>query len=80
LEIFLTKLVHLDKLFSEFYQSYPKSVFISIIFALRGWVLGLVEVYLIFYFLGFSPSSIDIWIIEAMGQLVRAEYFLSPLA
>jgi hypothetical protein len=57
LEIFLTKLVLLDKLFSLNYQNYPKRVFISIFFALLGWILGLAEVYLIFYFLGFSPPS-----------------------
>ena len=80
LEVFLTKLVHLDKLFSVYYRSYPKRIFISIFFALLGWVLGLVEVYLIFYFLGFSPSFIDIWIIEAMAQLVRVGSFFIPLS
>jgi glycosyltransferase 2 family protein len=80
MEIFLTKLVHLDKLFSSYYQSYPKRVFISIFFALLGWIIGLAEVYLIFYFLGFSPSFIDIWIIETMGQLVRAGSFFIPLS
>jgi glycosyltransferase 2 family protein len=80
LEVFLTKLVHLDKLFSDYYRSYPKRIFISIFLALLGWVLGLVEVYLIFYFLGFSSSFTDIWIIEAMAQLVRAGSFFIPLS
>lgn len=80
LEVFLTKLVHLDKLFSAYYRNYPKRIFISIFLALLGWVLGLIEVYLIFYFLGFSPSFIDIWIIEAMAQLVRAGSFFIPLS
>jgi uncharacterized protein (TIRG00374 family) len=80
LECFLTKLVHLDKLFSVYYRNYPKRIFISIFFALLGWVLGLVEVYLIFYFLGFSPSLVDIWIIEAMAQLLRVGSFFIPLS
>jgi glycosyltransferase 2 family protein len=80
LEVFLTKLVHLDKLFSVYYRNYPKRIFISIFLALLGWLLGLVEVYLIFYFLGFSPSFIDIWIIEAMAQLVRVGSFFIPLS
>lgn len=80
LESFLTKLVHLDKLFSAYYRNYPKRIFISIFLALLGWLLGLVEVYLIFYFLGFSPTFIDIWIIEAMAQLVRAGSFFIPLS
>jgi uncharacterized protein (TIRG00374 family) len=75
LEVFLMKLVHLDQLFSVYYRSYPKRIFISIFLALLGWILELVEVYLIFYFLGFSTSFKDIWIIEAMAQLVRAGSF-----
>jgi hypothetical protein len=35
---------------------------------------------LIFYFLGFSTSFTDIWIIEAMAQLVSAESFFIPLS
>jgi glycosyltransferase 2 family protein len=80
LEVFLTKLVHLDKLFSVYYRSYPKRIFISIFLALLGWILGLGEVYLIFYFLGFSASFTDIWIIEAMAQLVRVGSFFIPLS
>jgi hypothetical protein len=33
-----------------------------------------------FYFLGFSTSFKDIWIIEAMEQLVRAGSFFIPLS
>jgi glycosyltransferase 2 family protein len=80
LETFLIKLVHLDKLFSVYYEQYPKRVFISIFFAVLGWTLGLAEVYLIFYFLGFFPSFIDIWIIDAMAQLIRAGSFFIPLS
>jgi glycosyltransferase 2 family protein len=80
LEVFLTKLVHLDKLFSVYYRHYPKRIFISIFLALLGWILGLGEVYLIFYFLGFSSSFTDIWIIEAMAQLVRVGSFFIPLS
>ena len=80
LEVFLTKLVHLDQLFSVYYRSYPKRIFISIFLALLGWILGLVEVYLIFYFLGFSTSFTDIWIIEAMARLVMTGSFFIPLS
>jgi glycosyltransferase 2 family protein len=80
LEVFLTKLVHLDKLFSVYYRSYPKRIFISIFLALLGWILGLGEVYLIFYFLDFSASFTDIWIIEAMAQLIRVGSFFIPLS
>ena len=45
-----------------------------------GWIVGLGELYLILYFLGFSPSFIDIWIIESMVQLVKASSFFIPLS
>lgn len=77
---FLEKLVQLDKLFSVYYRHFPQRIFISIFFAFVGWIVGLGEVYLIFYFLGFSPSFIDIWIIEAMSQLVKAGSFFIPFS
>ena len=42
--------------------------------------MGLGELYLILYFLGFSPSFIDIWIIESMVQLVKAGSFFIPFS
>ncbi|MEK9628532.1 MAG: lysylphosphatidylglycerol synthase transmembrane domain-containing protein [Nitrospinota bacterium] len=75
---FLGKLVQLDEMFSTFYRRFPERIFVSILYAFVGWILGLGEVYLIFYFLGYSPSFIDIWIIEAMGQLVKAGSFFIP--
>ncbi|MZG53271.1 MAG: flippase-like domain-containing protein [Nitrospinae bacterium] len=80
LQNFLQKLIHLDSLFSVFYRKFPQRVLISIFLAFLGWILGLGEVYLIFYFLGFSPSFIDIWIIEAMAQLVKAGSFFIPFS
>ncbi len=80
LQNFLGKLVQLDKLFSVYYRNFPQRIFISILLAMVGWILGLGEVYLIFYFLGFSPSFIDLWIIEAMGQLVKAGSFFIPFS
>ncbi len=77
---FLKKLVELDKLFSVYYRNFPKRIITSILLALLGWIIGLVEVYLIFYFLGFSPSFTDIWIIEAMAQLVKAGSFFIPFS
>ena len=77
---FLKKLVHIDSLFSVFYRKFPKRVFFSIFLAFLGWIVGLVEVYLVLYFLGFSPSFIDIWIIESMVQLVKAGSFFIPFS
>ena len=66
---FLNKLVHIDSLFSVFYRKFPKRIFFSIFLAFLGWIVGLGEVYLILYFLGFSPSFIDIWIIGKENTL-----------
>lgn len=77
---FLDKLIQVDNHFSVYYRNSPKRVFISIFYALSGWILGIGEIYLIFLFLGFSPSFIDIWIIEAMAQLVKAGSFFIPFS
>ena len=80
LKFFLTKLVHTDNLFSFFYRKFSKRIFFSIFLAFLGWIVGLGELYLILYFLGFSPSFIDIWIIESMVQLVKAGSFFIPFS
>jgi len=77
---FLENLIQLSKLFSIYYRSSPKRIFISIFYALWGWILGIGEVYLILFFLGFSPPIRDIWIIESMAQLVRAGSFFIPFS
>ena len=38
------------------------------------------ELYLILYFLGFSPSIIELWIIESMVKLVKAGTFFIPFS
>lgn len=80
LQKFSTKLIHLDELFSGFYHAFPKRVFSAIMLALWAWVLGLGEVFVIFYFLGFSPTFVELWIIEAFVQLIRAGSFFIPLS
>ena len=77
---FLENLIQLNNLFSNYYKNFSNRIFVSIFYALCGWVLGVGEVYLIFYFLGFSPSFIDVWIIESMAQLVRAGSFFIPFS
>ena len=76
---FLKKLEHIDGLFSGFYKRYPARVIKAVLLALLGWMLGLVELYVILYFLGFPVSFYELWIIEALGQLVKVGSFLIPL-
>lgn len=76
---FLHQLQVLDKLMSSYYRECPSRAGMSIIYALTGWVMGLAELYAILYFLGFNPSLAELWIIEALGQLVRVGSFFIPL-
>ena len=79
LKKFLVTLKHLNELFSGFYAKYPVRVVRAIVLAFLGWVLGLVELYAILYFLGFPVSFFELWVIEALGQLVKVGSFMIPL-
>jgi len=75
----LKKLEHLNELFSGFYGKYPARVVKAIVLAFLGWILGLVELYAILYFLGFPVSFSELWVMEALGQLVKIGSFMIPL-
>ena len=75
----MVTLKHLNELFSGFYAKYPVRVVRAIVLAFLGWVLGLVELYAILYFLGFPVSFFKLWVIEALGQLVKVGSFMIPL-
>ena len=49
------------------------------LYAVVGWLVGLVELYVTLYFLGYNPSLIDLWVMEALTQLVRHGSFFIPL-
>ena len=51
----------------------------AIVLAFLGWILGLVELYAILYFLGFPVSFSELWVMEALGQLVKIGSFMIPL-
>ncbi|PIR00982.1 MAG: hypothetical protein COV66_03910 [Nitrospinae bacterium CG11_big_fil_rev_8_21_14_0_20_45_15] len=65
---------------SAFYRENPKRVAISIAFAFAGWVVGLAELYVAMYFLGVDLSLAELWIIEALAQLIKVGSFLIPLS
>ena len=76
----LDKLGHLNNLFSSFYRLYPGRVTKAVALAFLGWVLGLGEMYVTLYFLGFPVSFTELWILEALAQLVKIGSFLIPLS
>jgi len=70
----------LNNLFSSFYRLYPGRVTKAVALAFLGWVLGLGEMYITLYFLGFPVSFTELWILEALAQLVKIGSFLIPLS
>ncbi len=78
--ILMNKLEVVDRSISSYYEQHTKRVIQSILYAFAGWVIGLGELYVTLYFLGFQPDLIDLWVIEALAQLVRAGSFFIPLS
>lgn len=77
---FLSELEALDELTMTYYRKHPQRALKSISLALAGWVVGLGETYLILRFIGYQPSFAELWIIEALSQLVRMGTFFIPLS
>ncbi len=65
---------------SSFYKEHPKRIAISISYAFAGWVVGLAELYVAMYFLGIELTLAELWIIEALAQLIKVGSFLIPLS
>ena len=78
--VFLDKLKLIDQGISLYYRQYTSRVVVSILYAFLGWIIGLAELYVTLYFLGYKLSLIDLWVIEALAQLVRAGSFFIPLS
>lgn len=76
----LSQLNTLDSLMSGYYRKYPDRFLKSVGYALIGWIVGLGELYFTLYFLGHEVSFTDLWIIEALSQLVRVGSFFIPLS
>ena len=77
---FLDHMVELDQLMSGYYRRYPARLGLSIGYAVAGWIIGLGELYVTLYFLGVEVSLTDLWIMEAVSQLIRVCSFFIPLS
>ena len=80
LKSFLKKLEHINELFSGFYKKYPGRVVKAIALAFLGWLLGLGEMYATLYFLGFPVSFYELWVMEALAQLIKIGSFMIPMS
>ena len=78
--LFLDKIKIIDQQISSYYKQHTSRVLVSIFYAFLGWTVGLAELYVTLYFFGYKPTLIDLWIIEALAQLVRAGSFFIPLS
>ena len=77
--VFLDKLKLIDQGLSLYYRQHTPRVVASVLYAFLGWTVGLAELYVTLYFFGYKPTLIDLWVIEALAQLVRAGSFIIPL-
>ena len=76
----LEHLVTLCGMMSTYYRQHRGLFLKSIAFAFFGWAAGVLELYLTLYFLGIPVGFKELWIIEALLQLVRAGSFFIPLS
>lgn len=77
---FLTQMKDLDELMSSYYQNHADRLGISVLYALAGWIIGLGELYVTLHFLGADVQFFDLWIMEAVSQLIRVCSFFIPLS
>jgi len=68
----------LDQKFEKFYSMEKSRLVYSAFFASANWLMGVVEIYLIFYFLGHPLSLQEAWMLECFIQLVRTLTFFIP--
>ncbi len=76
---FLSQMKDLDALMSSYYRDHGDRLGQSVMFALVGWIIGLAELYATLYFLGAEVQFLDLWIMEAVSQLIRVCSFFIPL-
>ena len=76
----LEHLVALCGMMSGYYRRHRGLFLKSIAFGFLGWVAGVLELYLTLYFLGTPMGLRELWIIEALLQLVRVGSFFIPLS
>lgn len=74
------KLESMDKLMSGYYREYPLMAVKSVACAFAGWLVGIGELYVMLHLLGYNPSLSDLWLVEALTQLVRVGSFFIPLS
>jgi putative membrane protein len=78
LERWRAQLRQLDDTIVNFARQYPSYLFLSLCLHFLGWVLGAVEVLVIFYAVGVPVSIHEAIAIEALASVVKAVAFFIP--
>jgi glycosyltransferase 2 family protein len=78
--ILTSKIELLDQGISSYYKNDILRATISVSCAFIAWVIGLAELYVTLYFLGYNLSLTELWLIEAIAQLIRNASFFIPLS
>jgi len=81
--IFEDKQAHLeqiDKTIGNFYLNERLRLFGSFLFHLLGWIAGMIEVYIILYFMGINVGWIKAFVIEVFLKTANSAFFFVPAA
>jgi len=77
---FFQQLVALDQMMSSYYKNHPGQFVKSIAWGFGGWLIGILELGITLYFLGQWMDFSQLWIVEALIQLVRVCSFFIPMS
>ena len=65
------KLLELDKSIYQFYRHNKKKAFYSFAYCFLGYIAGLIEAFLILYFLNIPVDTVSIYIIESLATVAK---------
>ena len=65
------KLLALDKSIYQFYRHNKKRAFYSFVYCFLGYIAGLIEAFLILYFLNVPVDTVSIYIIESLATVAK---------
>jgi len=74
----LKKIQELDRMIAFLYRNQKKEFFLSLLLNVIGWAEGILEIFLILYFLKIEPIWVTAFIIEALSLVINAAFFFVP--
>lgn len=76
--VFLDKAIAFEQDLAHFYAEYRARFGLVVTLALLTWISGIVEIWIVLTALDVSVGLLDLWLVEAIAQLVRAAVFFIP--